>query len=187
MEEDSPITSDYLDMVFHLDPTAWSPRKLVYRDAVEFAESTGSRIPSPTDVYAALRARRFREAKRRGVWGFVGIRTYGPADEPRVKPAGTASAYFHRHERTYEAREAMYTTRQFNKLANSMPGPTDPSFTPWFEKRWTADELRDYMEKRTLRGLRSPGAYDRYLRGKERTTRIRAADKEQLEAMGSDE
>jgi hypothetical protein len=133
-----------LEMVFTVDVAAWSPRKLVYAAAVESAEATGSRMPSPTEVYSALRARGFREAKRRGVWGFKGIRVSGRADEPRVMPAGTASAYYHRNERTERARSAKYVARAFNKLG----GNNAPSASPWFETPWTAMDRADAANSR---------------------------------------
>jgi len=145
IDADVNISGD-LDMVFNLDPEAWSPRKLVYAQAVQAAEGTGSRIPSPTEVYAALRDRRFHESKRRGVWGFNGIRTFGDPKAPRVKPAGTASAYYHRDERTEAARSAMYATRLSGEW---QAGPT---MSPWFETQWTAEDRADVARSRRRLG-----------------------------------
>ena len=142
--------SEDLGMVFNLDPSAWSPRKLVYAEAVEAAESTGSQTPSPTEVYLALRARGFREAKRRGVWGFVGIRTVGDAAQPRIKPSGTESAYLHRGDRSERARSARYTgrlVRAFDRKNPPMPAD-QPHLSPWFQPALTPEERSEIVARR---------------------------------------
>lgn len=142
-------TSDHLDMVFTVELGAWSPRSAVYAAAVEAAESTGSRIPSAQQVYAALRARGFTEAKRRGIVGFRDLRVPDRligADRPT--PAGTASAYKNRGERTHAAREAAFAARLSTRNRRAIDGdPSNPAtyrppLSPWFARPLTPFELK---------------------------------------------
>jgi len=137
-ENAEPYISENLDMVFRLDPAAFSPRKLVYAEAVRFAETYGFRIPSAPEVYTALRARRFRETKRRGVHGFIGIDTsHLDPDLPRVKPAGTASSYDHRGDRSERARSAVYMAKAFRRLEKQVPDTASTDLSPWAVELWS--------------------------------------------------
>lgn len=129
--------SDDFDMVFTVDLDAWAPRPALYRLAVEAADATGSRVPSPQEVYAALRARGFPESKRRGVWGFKGLSV--PADVPTDRPVprnGTAAAYYRRHDRSDAAREAVFAARAIRSLG----GSPEPAPSPWYIKPWSVED-----------------------------------------------
>ncbi|GAA2851806.1 hypothetical protein [Microbacterium arabinogalactanolyticum] len=140
--------SDDFEMVFTVERGGFAPRTAVYALAVEAAESTGSRIPSPSQVYAALRARGFREGRKHpGTRGFhdltVPDRLLGV---PRVQPDGTASAYKNRGERTPEAREAarmarverwLAEQRRVDMMTNQTPKRDERDFirrSPWFTR-----------------------------------------------------
>jgi hypothetical protein len=134
------VSGDF-EMVFSVDPEAWAPRAALHRQAVEFAEYTGSRVPSPQQVYAALRARRFPEAKRRGVWGFKGLLVSDElAAANRLVTAGTAAAYYRRGDRSDSAREAVFADRQLYRLTRRSGEPIRPSMSPWMIEPWSAEE-----------------------------------------------
>jgi hypothetical protein len=130
-------TTDLTD-IFLLDPTAWSPRKAVYRVAATWAQDRGAALPSDREVFAALRSRGFRESKRRGVYGFNGIRTLPElAELPRLSLAdvpGTANAYKH-GDRSRESLDALLVERSLRRAAarGDLPvsaEPRDPFVLP---------------------------------------------------------
>lgn len=126
------LSGDF-EKVFEVELDGWASRTALYRVAVGAAESTGSRVPSPQQVYAALRARGFAEAKRRGVWGFRHLRVGEHAEAGRLVPAGTAAAYYRRAERTDEARESVFNARLRRRLAADSGGALAPKLSPWLE------------------------------------------------------
>lgn len=84
----------HFNEVFAFDADAWSPRKAVYAVAAHWAEVVGRPVPSTQEVYAALRARGFRETKRRGTYGFNGIYVADDVDTaPPLDTHGTARSY----------------------------------------------------------------------------------------------
>jgi len=100
----SPVL-DGLDRIFDLDPAAWSPRTAIFRVAFEATPPT-ARPLTTHELFAALRARGFREAKRRGVRGFVGIHVPDEvAALPALVPEHSASSY-RRGDRAPEAKRA---------------------------------------------------------------------------------
>lgn len=107
-----------LSDVFVLDPRAWSPRPAVYRIVVEWARCHSARVPTSREVFAALRNRGFREVKRRGRVGFLGIYTVPElAAAPALsRVAGTATAY-KQGDRSDASREALGIDRALRTLA----------------------------------------------------------------------
>jgi hypothetical protein len=161
-------------VVFDIDLDAWAPRSALYRQAVAAAESTGSRVPSPQQVYAALRLRGFPEAKRRGVWGFKGLRVGELAEVGRFVPSGTAAAYYRRGDRSEVAREAVFAARlrrvfererARDAAAYGLPEERERvmgsrELSPWFEKPMTPEARARIASagRRGPRRRRSPDA-----------------------------
>jgi len=126
---------------FVVDPEGWASRTALYRTAVAASEATGSRVPSQRQVYAALRARGFAESKRRGVWGFKGLRADDQAGTGRLVPAGTAASYYRRGDRTDAAREAVHAARVQRWLdrdrATENGEPRATPLSPWYAEPMT--------------------------------------------------
>lgn len=121
---------------FRVDPEGWASRTALYRQAVDAAETTGSRVPSPQQVYAALRARGFQESKRRGVWGFKGLKADERVGTGRLVPGGTAAAYYRHGDRSDAAREAVFAARVQRWIDRDRAGegdePRPTHRAPWF-------------------------------------------------------
>ncbi|MFS6529133.1 hypothetical protein V8Z69_18300 [Microbacterium aurugineum] len=138
-------TPDYdrshdFDMVFEVTPGAWSPRPAVYAQAVQAAESTGSLVPSPQQVYRALALRGFTTSKRRGIIGFRDLSAPTDSPAPSAPRTGTASAYRNRGDRSPEAIAAAAQRRTLKRLRylregdpeRPDPKPLRADLSPWF-------------------------------------------------------
>lgn len=118
--------------VFDLaDPLAFAPRPAVYRVAVEWARASSRPVPTNREVFAALRARGFREVTRRGVRGFLGVTvSRGLAAAPRLsRVPGTATAWdqgdrSRASREAYELREA--TRAMYRREGEPLGPPRDP-------------------------------------------------------------
>ncbi|WIE70797.1 hypothetical protein [Curtobacterium sp. MCJR17_020] len=98
---------DGLDRIFDLEPEAWAPRTAIYRVAAAALPDTARPFTS-RELFDLLRTRGFREAKRRGVRGFVGIRVPDDvATLPALVPEHSASSYRHRGDRSEAAKRAV--------------------------------------------------------------------------------
>lgn len=142
----SPILDGLAD-IFDLDPAAWAPRPAIYRIAYEYTSRTGPGITS-RELFAILRARGFRDSKRKGVNGFVGIRVpESIASLPALVPEHSASSY-RRGDRSTEARHARARQRGDRLSRAEQPDAPDRLATQARaehrareHRAWIADDL----------------------------------------------
>jgi hypothetical protein len=134
-----------LEQLLDFDPDAWSPRPAVFRQASTAIPSSARQLTAP-ELYGILRARGFRETKRRGILGFVGIRVSPEhLDAPALVPEHSASSYRNRGDRSPEARRALRHDRTARAILK------DPTATPRSGDRFTrAPESPGDLHRRAL-------------------------------------
>lgn len=134
----TPAT-DGLEPILDLDPAAWSPRTAVFRAALD-AMPPGTRPLTSRELFRILRERGFRESKRRGVYGFHGIRVAEAlAELPALVPKHSASSY-RRGDRSPEARQARHLETVAGQLQHARR--QDPSLPRAARDRFTSPKDR---------------------------------------------
>jgi hypothetical protein len=130
---------DGLERVLDLDPNAWSPRTAVFRAAFHAMPQTTRPLTS-RELFRILRERGFRESKRRGVYGFHGIRVpEALAELPALVPKHSASSY-RRGDRSPEARKARHLETVAGQVQHARR--QDPSLGRSTRDRFTSPEDR---------------------------------------------